>query len=82
LIVASGLAQTIAYVLRVISIFNSAEFAVHAGSFVLISVAPLFINAFVYMVMGRMIWNCVDEKRVYGVTASRFGTYFVVLDIW
>jgi hypothetical protein len=64
-IIASGLAQTIAYVLRVLSILYPANFGFYAGWFVLILVAPLFTNAFVYMVMGRMIWNYVDEKKIY-----------------
>jgi hypothetical protein len=81
-IVASGLAQTVAYALRVLSILNPANFGFYAGWFVLILIAPLFTNAFVYMVMGRMIWNYVAVKKVYLVTAWRFGTYFVVLDMW
>jgi hypothetical protein len=81
-IVASGVAQTLAYILRILSILNPASFGYYAGWFVLILIAPLFTNAFVYMVMGRMIWNYVPEKKIYRVTAWRFGMYFVVLDIW
>jgi hypothetical protein len=48
---------------------------------VLILVAPLFTNAFVYMTVGRMVWNYVEDAKIFGVTASRFGLYFVILDI-
>lgn len=44
-------------------------------------VAPLWTNAFVYMVVGRMVWNFVPTAKILGITAWRFGTYFVILDI-
>lgn len=44
-------------------------------------VAPLWTNAFVYMIMGRMVWNYVPTAKIFGVTAWRFGAYFVLLDI-
>ena len=33
------------------------------------------------MVMGRMVWNFTSKARILGVTAWRFGLYFVLLDI-
>ncbi|QKX61007.1 uncharacterized protein TRUGW13939_08153 [Talaromyces rugulosus] len=45
-------------------------------------IAPLFTNAFVYMVMGRMVWNYIPNAKLYRVTAWRFSTYFVVFDIF
>ncbi len=44
-------------------------------------IAPLFTNAYVYMIMGRMVWNYIPDAKLYRITAWRFGTYFVVLDI-
>ena len=44
-------------------------------------VAPLWTNAFCYMVLGRMVWNYSPNGRIWKITASRFGVYFVVLDI-
>lgn len=80
-IVISGVAQTLTYIFRVLSIFNPASFAYYAAWFILILVAPLFTNAFVYMVMGRMVWNYTAKAKIMGVTAWRFGLYFIVLDI-
>jgi hypothetical protein len=34
------------------------------------------------MIMGRMTWNYIDDRKIYRITASRFGAYFVVLDVW
>lgn len=42
----------------------------------------LGINAFVYMTMGRMINFFIPEKRFWGISAHRFGTIFVCLDIF
>ncbi|PQE09686.1 RTA1 domain protein [Rutstroemia sp. NJR-2017a BBW] len=33
------------------------------------------------MVMGRMVWNYVKNAKIYGITAWRFGLYFVILDV-
>ena len=33
------------------------------------------------MVLGRMVWNYSPNGRIWKITASRFGVYFVVLDI-
>lgn len=44
-------------------------------------VAPLCTNAFVHMVMGRMVWNFTPAAKVFRVSAWRFGQLFVVLDI-
>jgi hypothetical protein len=44
-------------------------------------VAPLWTNAFVYMIVGRMVWNFVPTAKILGITAWRFGLYFVLLDV-
>ncbi|KAM0141532.1 hypothetical protein ACHAO1_001720 [Botrytis cinerea] len=80
-IIVSGIAQTLAYIFRVISIKNPASFGNYAAWFILILIAPLFTNAFAYMVMGRMIWNYAIEAKIWKITAWRFGLYFVILDV-
>jgi len=81
-IIVSGLAQTICYIFRVISIKNPTNFGSYAAWFILILIAPLFTNAFVYMVMGRMVWNYISTAKIFKITAWRFGTFFVVLDVF
>ncbi|KAG4029822.1 hypothetical protein MFRU_014g01200 [Monilinia fructicola] len=80
-IVASGIAQTLAYSFRIRSIQNPASFENYAAWFILILIAPLFTNAFAYMVMGRMVWNHTTEAKIWKISAWRFGLYFVILDI-
>lgn len=80
-IIGSGLVQTINYIFRIVSIKNPNSLGPYAAWFVLILIAPLFTNAYVYMVMGRMTWNFIPDAKLYRVTAWKLGTYFVVLDI-
>lgn len=30
---------------------------------------------------GRMVWNYIPDAKLYRITAWRFSTYFVILDI-
>ncbi|KAL8949545.1 MAG: hypothetical protein Q9222_004354 [Ikaeria aurantiellina] len=77
----SALWQFICYVLRVLSIKYPASMGYYSGWFVLILVSPLWTNAFVYMVMGRMVFNFTTRARLFGIKAWRFTLYFVLLDI-
>ncbi|KAK2784437.1 hypothetical protein FQN52_009018 [Onygenales sp. PD_12] len=47
----------------------------------LIILAPLWLNAFVYMVLGRMIHFFIPEKKIFGISARRLTLIFVLLDI-
>ncbi|KAH8813021.1 RTA1 like protein-domain-containing protein [Xylogone sp. PMI_703] len=80
-IIVSALWQVATYVLRILSIHNAASEGLYAGWFVMIMVAPLWTNGFVYMIMGRLVWNFSERPRVMGVNAWRFGLYFVAADI-
>ncbi|KAJ5928913.1 hypothetical protein N7466_007869 [Penicillium verhagenii] len=77
----SGMIQTITYIFRVLSILNPASYEEYAAWFVLILVAPLWTNAFVYMIMGRMVWNFTDDAQILRLRPWRFGLIFVILDI-
>jgi hypothetical protein len=80
-IATSAAAQLAAYVFRIISIKTPSSDGLYAAWFVVILVAPLWTNAFVYMVLGRMVWNFTKRAKVLGLTAWRFGMLFVILDI-
>ncbi|CAG7936096.1 unnamed protein product [Penicillium salamii] len=43
--------------------------------------APIWINAFIYMTLGRMIYFFVPERKLAGISARHYGMVFVVLDI-
>ncbi|CAI7614267.1 unnamed protein product [Penicillium manginii] len=44
-------------------------------------VAPIWINAFLYMTLGRMVQFFVPEQTLIRISARRFGLIFVCLDI-
>ena len=73
--------QTAAYVTRILSIQNYTSSALYSAWFILILLAPLWINAFVYMILGRIVYNFTTSARVLRIKAWRFGLYFVLLDI-
>ncbi|OBT91793.2 hypothetical protein VE01_09358 [Pseudogymnoascus verrucosus] len=80
-IVGSAFIQTVNYICRIISITNPNTLGPYAAWFILMLIAPLFTNAFVYMVMGRMIWNYIPSAKLYRITAWRFSAFFVIFDI-
>lgn len=47
----------------------------------LVLLAPLWINAFVYMVGGRMIYHWLPEKKVWKVRARLLSRWFVWIDV-
>ncbi|KAL9087134.1 MAG: hypothetical protein Q9165_006785 [Trypethelium subeluteriae] len=73
--------QTAAFVFRADSIHDPWKSGPYSAWFILILTGPLWINAYVYMVMGRMVWNFIPDKRLCKVKAWRFGLLFVILDI-
>jgi hypothetical protein len=43
--------------------------------------APLWVNAFLYMTLGRMVWFFSQDDRLGGLSSQRFGTVLGWLDI-
>ncbi|QKD50565.2 RTA1 like protein-domain-containing protein [Fusarium oxysporum Fo47] len=76
----SGLLQTLAYLFRILSIESPASLGPYAAWFVLILIAPIWNNAFVYMILGRMVWTLSKAGKVLGLSAWRVGYLSVVLD--
>lgn len=69
------------YIFRVLSINYPTDISFYTAWFLLILLAPLWINAYIYMVLGRMVYNFTASARILRVKAWRFGLYFVLLDI-
>ncbi|KAJ5897049.1 lipid transporter atnI [Penicillium subrubescens] len=44
--------------------------------------APIWINAFLYMTLGRMIHFFLPDQKLVGISARKFGVLFVCLDIF
>jgi len=45
-------------------------------------IAPIWTNAFAYMVMGRMVYNFTHTASVFKLPAWHFGLLFVLLDVF
>lgn len=58
---------------------NNANYDTYHQLFFLL--APLWINAFLYMTLGRMLWFFDETRRLGGLSPQRFATLFVGLDI-
>ncbi|KAJ8103684.1 RTA1 like protein-domain-containing protein [Lipomyces tetrasporus] len=73
--------ELIAAASRVASIQSPTNKNSYEVSFVFLVLAPLWINAFDYVVLGRMVWYYLPEKSLAGIKATRMSTIFVALDI-
>jgi hypothetical protein len=70
-----------AFIMRAMGSRNQQSEALGTGSQLLFLLAPLWINAFVYMTAGRLIYTFHPDKRVWGIKAISLGKWFVWLDI-
>jgi RTA1 like protein len=68
-------------VTRVISINDPTNKSVSQTTFVFLILAPMWINAFDYMVLGRMIYFYLPEKALARIPGRRLAVYFVCADI-
>lgn len=81
-VIAMGAAwETAGFVLRAFLPKHPASIPFGAGSQVLILLAPLWLNGFVYMCFGRVVLYFVPGQQVWGISAKRFALIFVLLDV-
>ncbi|EPS35632.1 hypothetical protein H072_10932 [Dactylellina haptotyla CBS 200.50] len=73
--------ETTAFGLRTAATKNFTSDALGIPSSILIYLSPLLINAFAYMVLGRMVQFYLAEKKVFGIRAIRLTVIFVWLDV-
>ncbi|KAJ7872315.1 hypothetical protein B0H14DRAFT_3565820 [Mycena olivaceomarginata] len=77
----AGIWETSGLILRVLSVLNTTSPAFGIPSQLLILLSPLWINAFLYILMARLIYFFVPERHVGGTSARRLSLCFVLLDI-
>lgn len=75
-----GLWETSSFALRVVSARNETHKGSYDGSFLLLIISPLLINAFDYMLLGRMVTFCLPENQLFGIRGSMMGVIFVCCD--
>ena len=80
-IIMAGIWETTAFVLRIVSAHHQQSIGIFLPEELLILLAPIWVNAFDFMLLGRMIYYFLPEKKVLGVRAIRFALYFVTMDV-
>lgn len=80
-VIMAGLWELGGYASRTISITRQGEAGVYSAQQLLILLAPLWVNAFIYMTLGRMLHFCLENDRFGGVRARRITLVFVLFDI-
>jgi hypothetical protein len=73
--------ETVGFVFRLLGAQDPRNQTYAVGSNILILLAPLWINAFAYMVVGRMAYYWLPEKRLWKIKARTLTTWFVWLDV-
>jgi hypothetical protein len=73
--------ETTSFVIRTISIQHPSAEGIYDLHFILFLLAPLWINAFVYMLLGRMVYYYIPDKKLFRIRAERMALIFVLLDI-
>jgi hypothetical protein len=69
------------FALRVAGTKNQQSTPIAFVSQILVLLAPMWVNAFDYMVMGRMIYFFVPDQKVFGIKGIKIAKIFVWLDI-
>ncbi|CAK5272339.1 unnamed protein product [Mycena citricolor] len=80
-LIMAGAWETAGLVLRVFNVVATTSLAFGLPSQLLILLAPLWVNAFLYMLMARFVHFYMPEKKIAGVSARRLSLIFVLLDI-
>ena len=73
--------ECVGYIFRSLSVTSQLNSTFYTVQFLLIILAPLWVNAYIYMVLGRMIHFFLDDDRVFGLKARRITVMFVIFDI-
>ncbi|KFY15157.1 hypothetical protein V492_02192, partial [Pseudogymnoascus sp. VKM F-4246] len=73
--------EAIGFALRIMGARDPRAESFATVSQILILLAPLWVNAFVYMVVGRIVYFWLPEKRIWGIKATSLTRWFVWFDV-
>jgi hypothetical protein len=69
------------FCIRVAGTKNQQSSSIATSSQLLLLLAPMWVNAFDYMILGRMIYYFVPEQQVWGIKGIKLTKIFVWLDV-
>jgi RTA1 like protein len=73
--------EFVSFALRVAGTRNQQSAGLATASQILLLLAPMWVNAFDYMVLGRMIYFFVPEQQIWGIKGIKLTKIFVWLDV-
>lgn len=76
-----GLWEALSFASRIASAHDPTKKGIYDASFLLLIISPLLINAFDYMLLGRMVTLYVFDEKVAGIRGAKMGVIFVCFDI-
>lgn len=74
--------ETAGFVFRVLGARDPRNELYNTGSQILVILAPLWVNAFAYMVMGRLVYYWLSSKSVWNIKARKMTKFFVWFDVF
>lgn len=80
-LIMSAIWQTLAFIVRCIGIMNPTNEAINNVTYCLVLLAPLWLNAFCFMVMARLVHMFMLRNRIFRLKGSWLAVLFVFLDI-
>ncbi|KAF7587594.1 hypothetical protein BBP40_007014 [Aspergillus hancockii] len=81
-LIMGGTWELLAFIFRTLLTRHQNSDGYDTAYVLLFLLAPIWINAFVYMTLGRLIFFFIPEKRLGGISAQSYGLLFVWLDIF
>lgn len=76
-----GIWETISFAVHALGAHDQQNVGYSTAHQLLFLLAPLWINAFVYMTFARTVYFFLPEQRVLGIRASSLAKYFVIADV-
>ncbi|KAF7558761.1 hypothetical protein G7046_g5398 [Stylonectria norvegica] len=80
-IIMASLWETMAFVFRAVSTKYQMSSGIYLVFQIFILLAPLWVNAFAYMTLGRMVYFFLPSRSILHIPAATFAAIFVGLDI-
>ncbi|KAK7892378.1 hypothetical protein LTR67_007474 [Exophiala xenobiotica] len=81
ILIMGGTWEAAGYIVRILSIYHQLNSTLYTIQTLLILLAPLWINAYIYMLLGRMIHFFLVSDSVFKVKARSITRMFVLFDI-
>jgi hypothetical protein len=73
--------EFVAFTARAYGALNQQSFAAAYIAQIFLLLAPMWVNAFIYMVLGRMIYFFVPAQKIWGIKGIKVAKIFVWLDV-